>query len=158
MFTDWKQKLLYPCHGISLNITSLCLLRHRRAYVSANDGKWHHMCASWRNSNGAWQLYKDGVLRRQGTGLKTGYTITGGGSLVLGQEQDSVGGGFDAKQSFQGSLTNVNVWSSVLTASAIKSLSDSCLSTLEGDVYEWSDFRDGVKGGAAIVIPSPCVP
>lgn len=100
----------------------------------------------------------DGVLRRQGTGLKTGYTITGGGSLVLGQEQDSVGGGFDANQSFQGSLTNVNVWSSVLTASAIKSLSDSCLSTLEGDVYEWSDFRDGVKGGAAIVIPSPCVP
>ena len=79
--------------------------------MSANDGNWHQICATWRNSDGQWKSYKDGVLTSTGTGLKTGYTITAGGSLVLGQEQDTVGGGFDSTQSFKGMLTNVNVWS-----------------------------------------------
>lgn len=42
-------------------------------------------------------------------GFKPGYTIRGGGSLMLGQEQDSLGGGFEAVQSFKGMLMNVNV-------------------------------------------------
>ena len=90
-------------------------------------------------------------------GLAKGHTIISGGSVVLGQEQDSVGGSFDSSQSFQGSLTNVNVWSYVLPASTIKSLSKSCLSGV-GNVYRWSDFIYGVKGKTAVVIPSPCYP
>ena len=99
----------------------------RQVQGSANDGKWHHICMTWQNSDGAWQFYKDGELQSHNTGLSKGQTIQGGGSLVLGQEQDSVGGSFDSSQSFQGSLTNVNVWSYVLSASAIKSMSMSCL-------------------------------
>ena len=76
---------------------------------------------------------------------------------MLGQEQDSVGGGFVSSKSFQGSLTNVNVWSYFSTASTIKNLSKSCLSGV-GNVYKWSDFIYGVKGKAAVVIPSPCYP
>ena len=34
----------------------------------------------------------------------------GSGILILGQEQDIPGGGFDAKQSFSGHLTQVNFW------------------------------------------------
>ena len=131
----------------------------RKVHGSATDGEWHHICMSWRSSDGAWQFYKDGELQSHDSGHSTGHTIQGGGSLVLGQEQDSVGGGFDSKQSFQGSLTNVNVWSYVLSASAIKSMSMSryCLSGV-GNVYEWSDFIYGVKGKTAFVIPSPCRP
>ena len=77
--------------------------------------------------------------------------------LLLLQEQDAVGGRFDSSQSFKGSLTNVNVWSYVLSASTIESLSKSCLSWM-GNVYKWSDFIYGVKGKAAVVIPSPCYP
>jgi len=130
-----------------------------RVHGSANDGRWHHICVTWRNSDGMWQFYKDGSLRRYARNLRRGYTIRGGGSLMLGQEQDSVGGGFVSSQSFQGSLTNVNVWSYVLTASTIKSLSKSCLLGV-GNVYRWSDFIYGVNGKAAVyvVIPSPCYP
>ena len=85
-------------------------------------------------------------------GLSKGHTIRSGGSLVLGQEQDSVGGSFESEQCFQGSLTNVNVWSYVLPASTIKRLSKSCLSGV-GNVYKWSDFIYGVKGKTAVVIP-----
>ena len=128
----------------------------RGIHESANDGRWHHICVTWRNSDGVWQFYKDGTLHTHTRGLRKGYTIQGGGSLVLGQDQDSVGGGFDSSQSFQGSLTNVNVWSFVLPASSIKSMSRSCLSGPVGNVYKWSDFIYGIKGKAAVVIPSPC--
>ena len=123
--------------------------------VTANDGKWHHICATWRNSDGQWKSYKDGAMVKTGTGLKKGYTIHGGGSLVLGQEQDSVGGGFDASQSFQGMLTNVNVWSFALPEPAIMDMSKCCRAG-EGSVYMWSDFIYGMIGKPRLVVPSQC--
>ena len=129
----------------------------RKLQGSANDGRWHHICVTWRSSDGRWQFYKDGELHTHNKGLCEGCIIKGGGSLVLGQDQDAVGGGFESQASFQGSLTNVNVWSYVLSEGAMKSLSKSCLSGV-GNVYKWSDFIYGVKGKTAVVIPSPCYP
>jgi len=40
--------------------------------VSANDGKWHHICVTWENTAGSWNLYKDGKVAASGKGLKTG--------------------------------------------------------------------------------------
>ncbi|XP_078379429.1 neuronal pentraxin-1-like [Oculina patagonica] len=148
-----NELLIYDHTYFRLNIGN----HWRSVHESANDGRWHHICVTWRNSDGVWQFYKDGALHMHTRGLRKGYTISGGGSLVLGQDQDSLGGSFDSSQSFQGSLTNVNVWSYVLPGSTIKSLSKSCLSG-EGNVYKWTDFRDGIKGKAGIVIPSPCYP
>ena len=125
--------------------------------MSANDGNWHHICATWENSNGDYQFFKDGSRLAHGTGFKTGYTIPAGGSLVLGQEQDSLGGAFFAPEAFQGTLANVNIWSSVLSSCEIKAQSESCLKGV-GDVYKWAHFIGGVKGDTAIVIPSPCSP
>ena len=76
---------------------------------------------------------------------------------MLGQDQDTLGGSFDPSQSFVGLLNGVNVWKTVLSASVIQSLSTSCLSG-SGDVYSWSDFRDGIKGNTGLVIPSNCSP
>jgi len=124
--------------------------------VTANDGVWHHICVSWESSSGSWKLYKDGNLKQEGTNFKTGYTIRQGGTLVLGQEQDSVGGDFDASQSFQGMLSNVNVWDQVLDATLIKERSKSCEleDGNEGNLYKWPDFLH--EGGARLVHPSPC--
>jgi len=148
-----NELLIYNYNGFELFIGG----ERKEVHESANDGRWHHICVSWRNSDGVWQFYKDGALHIHTRGLRKGYTIQGGGSLTLGVEQDSVGGRFESNQSFQGSLTNVNVWSYVLSASTVKSMSKSCLSGV-GNVYKWSDFIYGVKGKAAVVIPSPCYP
>lgn len=130
----------------------------RRVHGSANDGRWHHICFTWRSHDGAVRFYKDGRLRTHDlNGLKKGYTIKGGGSLVLGQEQDSPGGRFASYQSFQGYLTDVNVWSYVLSSTKIRKLSKSCLAG-NGNVYKWNDFIYGVKGKTAIVMPLPCYP
>ena len=75
---------------------------------------------------------------------------------MLGQEQDSVGGDFDSSQSFQGMLSNVNLWNQVLTDSQIEHMSKSCLSDEASDrkVYKWLDFVR--EGEATLVKPSPC--
>ena len=73
--------------------------------ISANDGFWHHICASWENKAGSWEIYKDGVSLASGAILNTGHVIKTNGILVMGQEQDSFGGGFDALQNYIGELT-----------------------------------------------------
>ena len=43
-----------------------------QASASANDGKWHHICATWENTAGSWKLFKDGGDVASGTGLAKG--------------------------------------------------------------------------------------
>ncbi|XP_078367074.1 neuronal pentraxin-2-like [Oculina patagonica] len=121
-----------------------------RTSVSANDGKWHHICATWENTAGSWSLYKDGKVAASGKGLNTGNVIRGGGYLVLGQEQDSVGGSFDANQSFIGEMTGVNIWDHVIKDKEVKRMSKSCLAGL-GNVFQWSDFKAHLKGSVKII-------
>ncbi|MFC2027083.1 LamG-like jellyroll fold domain-containing protein [Chloroflexota bacterium] len=92
--------------------------------ISANDGAWHHIAVSWRGSDGATKIYKDGNPVWNGT-LAAGTTITAGGSLVLGQEQDSVGGGFNSSQDFVGLLDEVAVYDEVLDDSEILAIYNS---------------------------------
>ena len=86
------------------------LLYDRKELGSANDGNWHHNCFTWQSSDGAVKYYKDGTLHIQDSGLKTNHTLREGASLVLGQEQDAGGGGFQRFQAFQGYLANLNIW------------------------------------------------
>lgn len=131
-------------------------LIYRELSVSANDDKWHHICLTWENTDGSLKFYKDRVLSASYTNFKTGYTIRSGGSLVLGQDQDLLAGGFESDQSFQGLLTNLNVWDYVLCPAAIARMSEECLSVEPGTVYKWSDLKHGVKGKPRVLVPSPC--
>jgi len=86
--------------------------------VSANDGEWHHIAVTWRDSDNQVRLYKDGVLAYDGT-LVAGPMVAGG-SVVLGQDQDGVAGGFQAIQAFKGSLDEVRIWNVVRTQDQIR--------------------------------------
>ncbi|XP_078357295.1 uncharacterized protein LOC144642185 [Oculina patagonica] len=136
----------------------LRLLFIRKTSITAFDGVWHHVCVSWENSFGELKFYKDGYLVEHVRNFKKKYKIKKRGTVVLGQEQDSVGGHFDVNQSFQGMLSNTNVWSYVLPGTQIKEMSKSCQldEWNDGDVYRWSDFLN--QGGARLVQPSPCKP
>ena len=125
--------------------------------VTANDGAWHHICLSWQKTSGSWKIFKDGVVKQEDTNFMTGHTIRKGGTLVLGQDQDEVGGSFDKDASFQGMLSYVNVWDRVVGTSQIKEMSRSCLPDEqdEGNVYKWTDFLR--EGGPKLLEPSPCV-
>lgn len=119
--------------------------------VIANDGVWHHICVSWESNTGAWKCYKDGDLEEDGADFKSSHVIAEGGSLVLGDR-------FDADQSFQGMLSNVNIWNQVLTAQQIKEMSKLCLldEATDRKVFKWLDFLR--EAGARLVRPSSCEP
>ena len=72
-------------------------------------------------------------------------TIAEGGVLVLGQEQDRDGGGFNYRQAFVGEMTNVNVWSRAFSSQEIFGMSRSCV-VGQGDVMKWNDVRGHYQG------------
>lgn len=82
--------------------------------VPVNDGKWHHVVVTWRSSDGGTKLYKDGVLVFSGT-TAPNTLIPTGGSLVIGSEQDSVAGDFEAAQRYSGLLDEVAIYNRVLS-------------------------------------------
>jgi len=100
------------------------------------DGEWHHVAATWDNANGEMKLYLDGVLVKSGTGIKTGETIASGGTLVLGQEQDSVGNSFHTNDDFNGFLDDVRIYNKVLSDEEIQDL-------FEGPIEVDIDIKPG---------------
>ena len=70
----------YHVHQFSLIIWKhefviLSLTLCRDTTVAAADGTWHHICATWENNAGSWQLFKDGVLKKNGQNFKTGMKV-----------------------------------------------------------------------------------
>ncbi|MCA8997201.1 MAG: DUF4347 domain-containing protein, partial [Planctomycetaceae bacterium] len=88
-------------------------------YRTLFDGQPHHIATSWDNTNGDWAIYVDGQLVDSGSGLAVGTTFAAGGTLLFGQDQDSVGGGFQAIETFSGTLYDVRIWDSVRSAEEI---------------------------------------
>ncbi|KAI1888389.1 hypothetical protein AGOR_G00184640 [Albula goreensis] len=118
---------------------------------AVNNGRWHHIGVTWRSSDGEWKVYIDGNLSDGGKGLSIGTTIPGGGALVLGQDQDQRGEGFNPVESFVGSMSQLNIWDYVLTAQQIKALATSCPEDIaKGNVLAWPDFLTGVMGRVKI--------
>ncbi|MFO0966754.1 MAG: LamG-like jellyroll fold domain-containing protein [Gemmataceae bacterium] len=90
--------------------------------VSVNDGAWRHVAVTWFGSpsSGTLQIYKDGLLAFTTT-LQLGQFLTPGGTIVLGQEQDTLGGGFDPLQKYVGSMDEVAIYDTSLSAQQIQS-------------------------------------
>ncbi|CAH1265252.1 NPTXR [Branchiostoma lanceolatum] len=76
---------------------------------------WHVLCFTWTSEGGDWAFYIDGQQAASGSGLSTGLLIRTGGVWVLGQEQDSLGGGFQTNEASRGDLARFNVWDHVLS-------------------------------------------
>ena len=69
--------------------------------------------------------------------------MTPGGSLVIGQEQDSVGGGFSSSQAFIGSIDEIRVWNHSRTQAEIQTTMDTILDGDESGLVGYWNFNDG---------------
>uniref|UniRef100_A0A8C4EAZ8 Sushi, von Willebrand factor type A, EGF and pentraxin domain-containing protein 1 n=1 Tax=Dicentrarchus labrax TaxID=13489 RepID=A0A8C4EAZ8_DICLA len=124
---------------------------------AVNTGLWYHIGVSWRSWDGDWKIYINGRPSDGGKGLSVGTTIPGGGALVLGQDQDKRGEGFNPVESFVGSVSQLNIWDRVLTPQQIKVLASSCPSSHvahRGNVLAWPDFLTGVVGRVKVNLNS----
>ncbi|XP_055033082.2 neuronal pentraxin-2b isoform X2 [Misgurnus anguillicaudatus] len=119
-----------------------------RLPLSLGDGRWHHVCITWTVRDGVWEAYQDGQRLGSGENLAPWHPIKPGGVLILGQEQDIVGGRFDANQAFVGELSHFNIWDRVLRSTDIVSMAN-CSSYMPGNVVAWTDSNIEVFGGAS---------
>ncbi|NXB37107.1 AGRD2 protein, partial [Eulacestoma nigropectus] len=106
------------------------------------DGQWHHFCVTWQQENGTWAIYADGKRRASASGLcsvgpSAPQAIFGQGTFIIGQDQDSLGGTFRAKESFSGNITDLHIWQKVLGAEQIEKVR-SCWVVEQDLVFGWS--------------------
>ncbi|XP_069465550.1 adhesion G protein-coupled receptor D2 [Ambystoma mexicanum] len=87
--------------------------------VFRSDGQWHHFCVTWQKWNGSWEIYTDGKKKASAKGLAVFEDIGEKGILIIGQDQDSLGGTFKEKESFSGNITGLHVWKKVLSEDQI---------------------------------------
>ena len=113
-------------------------------------GSWTHQCMVWDFAT----LKADTYLAGQkvvSKGTPSGRTLIAGGNIVLGQDQDSLGGGFAANEAFGGELYQLNMWNRSLEAEEIAGMAkDGLCGSLEDDLAEeitlpWQHFLDAQR-------------
>uniref|UniRef100_A0A2K6TDN4 Adhesion G protein-coupled receptor D2 n=1 Tax=Saimiri boliviensis boliviensis TaxID=39432 RepID=A0A2K6TDN4_SAIBB len=127
---------------------ALVVRGHHGPFLAAfrADGRWHHVCATWEQRGGRWALFSDGRRRAGARGLGAGHPVPSGGILVLGQDQDSLGGGFSARDAFSGNLTDFHLWARALSPAQLHR-ARTCAPPHEGLLFRWDP-------GALDVAPS----
>ena len=118
------------------------------------DGQLHHVCVIW-STRGVLQVYKDSKLVYETSGVRSGQQLRAGGMWVIGQDQDVVGGGFQKRDAFKGTLTGVNVWDRVLCPDEIERVAKDCGSLIQGNYKAYSDFE---IVNATVLTTSSCCP
>ncbi|XP_047482401.1 uncharacterized protein LOC125034558 [Penaeus chinensis] len=109
-------------------------------------GRWYHMCIAADSEGGKGIVYLNGQASEEE--MKDRNILTNG-SLVLGQETDMVGGGFQAEQSFSGIITAFNLYSRALSQEEVHALGNCSGGVAEGDLVAWSTSSWGINPEAA---------
>lgn len=142
------------------------------AGLDYNVNRWHSFCLTWDSVSGVAQLWLDGkhTTRKY---VSSGSHISGTIVIILGQvqcctfryfnsyvhssrpngavelshlqEQDSLGGAFDAKQSFVGMLSDVHMWNQTIPRQEITNYMENRYFN-SGNVLNWSDLEFRVTG------------
>ncbi|NWW39439.1 CRP protein, partial [Panurus biarmicus] len=111
--------------------------------VPISLGESEHVCVSWESSTGIVGFWFNGKPWPR-KGLQKGYMVGVPASILLGQDQDSFGGGFSAEQSFVGEISSVYMWDTGLSNSGVRSaMYDSPYPT---PIFGWRNFPYKIVG------------
>ena len=119
------------------------------------DDIWHHICVSWENVEGLWNVIINGALIAKGSAWRRTLNVRPG-KLVVGQKQSFYGGVFASDDSFTGKVASFNIWNTKMANSEIMKMARSC-SQAVGNVIDWRMFRHGIHGDAVILSPQSCI-
>lgn len=86
--------------------------------LNINDGANHRLTTTWDSASGTMTLYDNGRQVWRGV-LNAGGVLGGNGKLVMAQDQDSYGGGFDPADAFQGKIVTAALASAASTAAQV---------------------------------------
>jgi len=80
---------------------------------------WYHVVRTRFRTSGRETLYINGVQAGQNIGHQTNTFFGTGGTYIFGQEQDSVGGGFDPLQCWFGDLSILRIYDRELSGDEV---------------------------------------
>lgn len=109
-----------------------------------------HLCITWDSQTGATAVFMDGKKSLTKIYQKN-HRVRSGGKVIIGQDPDDYLGSFDANQSFVGEISDINLWSSVLSDSAIKEMANGGQTAQYGDVIDWSAASLRVTGKVDLI-------
>ena len=122
------------------------------------------MCTSWDSESGVFTISVNGEIKATHENFKKGASLGAGGNLVIGQDQDIVGGKFSATQVYVGELYEINVWDYALKSTEVASLHDAGLcgvgSTEKDPIISYADLvAQNLRGALSLIdgsCPVPC--
>ena len=89
--------------------------------ITLTDGQWHHLVLTRIDEDIC--LYVDGDFKDCSGDYDDGaLSVPNDNSVIIGQEQDSIGGDFDDSQSFEGQLDEFKIYDTKLSDTAIRNL------------------------------------
>ncbi|XP_019126810.2 C-reactive protein-like [Larimichthys crocea] len=109
---------------------------------------WNSVCWTWESQHGLTTLWVNGKRSARKI-LRDKAIITGAPSIVLGQDQDTYGGGFDQNQSFVGDLTDVHLWDSVISPCQIRFFMEGSAFN-PGNLVNWNDLQYSITGSVHV--------
>ncbi|XP_014817386.1 PREDICTED: serum amyloid P-component-like isoform X1 [Calidris pugnax] len=115
--------------------------------VPEGRGDWEHVCASWESATGIAEFWLNGKPWPR-KGLQRGYTVGAEAAILLGQEQDAFGGGFDVYNSFSGELADVYLWDVGLSPDKMRSAYQSL--RLPPALLAWKSLSFELKGDVVV--------
>ncbi|XP_070546312.1 uncharacterized protein [Ptychodera flava] len=108
--------------------------------INLNNGTSHMVCVTWDSFFGDFAIFVKKEELYRGTGLAAGELIQGGGSLILGQKQSTVGGGYNKEDAFYGKMRYFNFFNKVLSTRGIRRASKTCVPDC-GNVVSWHELE-----------------
>ncbi|KAG7259475.1 hypothetical protein CRUP_012048, partial [Coryphaenoides rupestris] len=150
---------MFPAKPLQLNAFTLCLrfateLSWDRevilfAYRTGTDEFNNHLCFTWTGLTGLATMYINGrscVAKI----YKKGHVVQPGGRIILGQDPDTLLGDFDAKQSFVGHISEVNLWDYVLLPQFIQDMVSGRRVPLP-NVLDWRTVKLSPVGNVVVI-------
>ena len=104
---------------------------------------WNHICWGYSSLRNIHKFYFNGKLIGVAS-INNGYPIPAAdeskvASLILGQEPDVFNGKFSVSQLFNGDLSELNLWDTLLSDDDILALGH-CKSSLKGNILPWEKY------------------
>uniref|UniRef100_A0A3B3BBR4 Pentraxin family member n=1 Tax=Oryzias melastigma TaxID=30732 RepID=A0A3B3BBR4_ORYME len=117
--------------------------------------RWHSICTTWDSENGLVQIWVNGIPSIRKFIISGAITQTS--KIVLGQDQDTFGGGFDVNQSFVGMITDVHMWDYTLSSCDIQNYMSE-MTFPPGNVLNWKTLDFEIVGNVLIEDRPACYP
>ncbi len=132
---------------LSFSLNSNYIFSSAMDFRTLADGEQHTLSVTWDSSGGLWEIYVDGVSVDSGSSFQSGVTLAGGGTLVMGNDQDSVDGGYDTTSEAAATLYDARIFDAVRSDAEISANYRSTLPYDEaGLIANWR-FSDLSVGG-----------